>query len=88
MKACIACKYNLGCIALHLPGEFGGVVATEAQHFLQVLQSGRDQRDRLLLLALLHISQMTYELCLSGVNQTWSTEEEKVSLKSKRQQNC
>lgn len=60
-----------------LAGQFGLGVAAEPQHFLQLLDGGRDQSE-LLLLTLLHVPQITYELGLLGVNQTWKMERNRL----------
>lgn len=60
---------------LYRPGEVDGGEAAESQHVLQLLNGGRDQRDRLLLLVvLLQLPQTTDELGVRGINKTWRTE--------------
>lgn len=59
---------------LYLPREFWGVLATEAQHLLQLRDGGGDERDRIIPLTLLHLPQSSDKLCLDGINQTWQAE--------------
>lgn len=49
-------------------------MAAKSQHVLQLLRSGGDQRNPVLLLILLHLPETNDELRLGGIIQTWRTE--------------